>query len=99
MDYGLYFLDEVKSDIREAKDLYKTQKPGLEKRFAQEIKKSILKLQNHPKSYEIRYKNIRSVFTEVFPYAIHFFIDDKLKQVVIIAILHQSRNQNINQDR
>ena len=56
MDYGLYFFDEVKSNIREAKEWYKTQKPGLEKRFAQEIKKSILKLQKHPKSYETRYK-------------------------------------------
>ena len=99
MDYSLYFFDEVKSDIREAKDWYKTQKPGLEKRFAQEIKKSIVKLKNHPKSYEVRYKNIRSIFTEVFPYPIHFYIDDKLKQVVIIALLHQSRNPNIKQDR
>ena len=56
MNYSLYFFDEVKSDIREAKDWYKTQKPGLEKRFAQEIKKSIVKLKNHPKSYEVRYK-------------------------------------------
>ncbi|GGE68188.1 plasmid stabilization system protein ParE [Pedobacter psychrotolerans] len=92
MDYSVHFFDEVKLDIREAKDWYKKQKSGLEKHFAQEVKKSIIRLQKNPEIYEIRYKNIRTIFTAIFPYSIHFFIDEKLKKIVIIAILHQARN-------
>lgn len=99
MDYSVHFFESVKLDIRQAKEWYKNQNPGLEKRFALEIKKAIARLQKNPKIYEIRYKNIRSVFTAAFPYAIYFFIDDELSQIVIIAILHQARNPVLRQDR
>lgn len=99
MNYGIHFFDEVKFDIQVAKEWYKNQKPGLDKRFAQEVRKSILRIQKNPEAYELRYKNIRSAFTNVFPYSIHFFINKPQKQIVIIAILHQSRNPSIQQDR
>jgi hypothetical protein len=44
MALTLHYLDVVKVDIIEAKDWYKKQKPGLEKEFAREIKKCILRL-------------------------------------------------------
>lgn len=99
MKYSIHFFDEVKFDIQEAKEWYKNQKLGLEKRFAREVKKSILRVQKNPKAYELKYKNVRSAFTNVFPYSIHFLIDDALNQIVIVAILHQSRNPNIQRDR
>jgi len=87
----LYF-DEVKTDIAEAKDWYKNQKPGLEKDFAREVKRSILRLQKNPIGYEVKYKSVRTAFTDVFPYAVHFYIDEPGEQLVIIAVVHQSRN-------
>ena len=99
MGYSIHYFDEVKFDIQEAKFWYKDQKAGLEKRFAQEIKKTLVRIQNNPKGYEIKYKDIRSAFTDVFPYAIHFFIDDEHKRIVIIAIVHQYRNPKLQQSR
>ena len=99
MAYSIHYFDEVQLDIQEAKIWYKSQKKGLEKRFAQEVKKTLLRIQNNPKGYEVKYKVIRSAFTDVFPYAIHFFIDDEYKRVVILAILHQNRNPKLHQNR
>lgn len=95
MSYTLNYYDEVSIDIKEAKDWYKNQKPGLEKRFAQQVKKSLLRLQNNPKGYEIRHKDIRTAFTDIFPYAIHFYLNEQTNTIVIIAILHQSRNPKL----
>ena len=99
MDYNVHFYDEVKVDISAAKEWYKNQTPGLEKRFAQEIKKAITKLQKNPEIYEVRYKNVRSINSVVFPYSIYFIIDNKLGKIIIIAILHQARNPVLRQER
>lgn len=44
MGYSIHYFDEVKFDIQEAKFWYKDQKAGLEKRFAQEIKKTLVRI-------------------------------------------------------
>lgn len=99
MAFTLYYLDTVKSDIREAKDWYRNQKHGLEKDFVREVKRCILRLQENPFAYEVKYRNVRTAFTEVFPYAIHFYIDETAKSVVVIAIIHQTRNPKISGNR
>src|SRR5947209_4804795 len=92
MALSLHYFDVVKSDIKETKDWYKKQKPGLEKDFAREIKNCIQRIQQNPLKYEVKYKNVRTAFTAIFPYAIHFYINEPKQQIVIIAIIHQSRN-------
>jgi mRNA-degrading endonuclease RelE of RelBE toxin-antitoxin system len=67
----------------------------LEKRFAAAVKATILHLKERPSVHAIRYKNVRIAHTEVFPYAIHFYIDEPNKTIVIIAILHNSRNPDL----
>jgi plasmid stabilization system protein ParE len=88
----LHYFDAVKIDVIEAKAWYKLQQPGLEKKFATEVKTCILRLQKNPLGYQVKYRNIRTAFTEVFPYAVHFYIEEAKKQIVIIAIIHQRRN-------
>lgn len=99
MALSLHYLDVVKSDIHEAKDWYKKQKPGLQKEFALEVKKCIHRLQKNPLHYEVKYRNVRTAFTEVFPYAVHFYIDEPAHRIVIIAIIHQSRDPLLSYGR
>ena len=40
MPYKVVYFDEVKQDIKEAKDWYRLQLKGLEKRFAHDYQKS-----------------------------------------------------------
>jgi len=99
MAFSLSYYNVVKTDIIEAKDWYKNQSAGLEKKFAIEVRNCIHKLQKSPLSYEIKYKNVRMALTAIFPYAVHFYIDDDKQQIVIIAIIHQNRNPAIAYNR
>ncbi len=99
MALTLHYFDVVKVDVIEAKAWYKHQKSGLEKEFAREVKKCILRLQKNPLGYEVKYRNVRTAFTDIFPYAVHFYIDQPKTQIVIIAIVHQSRNPVLPYDR
>ncbi|AEV96552.1 hypothetical protein A4D02_20520 [Niastella koreensis] len=99
MPYKLVYFDEVKQDIKEAKEWYRLQLKGLEKRFAQDIKTTILRLKERPTVHAIRYKNVRIAHPDIFPYAIHFYIDESSQTIVITAITHNSRNPIFSQKR
>lgn len=92
MAWKLYYYDEVVQDVREAKKWYREQQKGLDSRFAKDVKASINRLQKNPLNYEIKYKNIRIVYCDIFPYAIHFYMNEVEKQLVIVAIIHQHRD-------
>jgi plasmid stabilization system protein ParE len=92
MVWRLAYYDEVILDIRDAKKWYFEQQKGLEKRFAEDVKKCISRIQKNPLHYEIRYRQVRLAHCAIFPYAIHFYIDQLSNQLVIIAIVHQHRH-------
>ena len=99
MPYNILYLDEAKTDVKAAKTWYKNQRNGLQKQFAQEVTKAISLLQNFPQVYAIRYRNIRVVHTKVFPFGIHFYINDISKVVTITAIVHDFRDVASVMDR
>jgi plasmid stabilization system protein ParE len=45
-----------------------------------------------PLAFQIKYKKIRTVLLEQFPYQIHYIVDDTRKQIVILAVIHAYRN-------
>lgn len=99
MPYKLIYFDEVSLDIRDAKDWYKSQQEGLEKRFAKAIKAAIKRLSKMPTANAIRYKNVRIAHPNIFPYAIHYYVDDAQTSIVIVAIVHMAKHPNVSQDR
>lgn len=99
MAYKLKYFDEVETDVNEAKTWYKEQKEGLEIEFANAIEKAIKYLLELPKAYAIRYKKVRIAHPKIFPYNIHFYIDEPNKTVVIIAIIHGKRHPKIAKRR
>jgi plasmid stabilization system protein ParE len=86
-------------DIYEAKTWYKKQKEGLELKFANAIEKVIEHILETPKSYSIRYKKIRIAHPKIFPYNIHFYIDEPNKSIVITAIIHARRHPKVAKKR
>lgn len=99
MTYKILYFEEVRQDVKDAKQWYRNQSKGLEKRFAEDIKISISRLKSRPAVHAIRYKNIRVTHPDVFPYSIHFYIDEKLNAVVITAIVHNSRDPMFSKQR
>ena len=97
--YTELYLDEVESDIAVAKQWYAEQQDGLGMRFAASVKETISNILKMPSAYAVRYKNIRIAHTKVFPYNVHFYIDETKEQVVIIGIVHNKRNDALFLDR
>jgi plasmid stabilization system protein ParE len=99
MSWKLSYYDEVKFDVRDAKKWYFKQQPGLEKRFATDVKQTLARMQQNPLHYEVKYRNVRTALCGVFPYAIHFYIDEPGSQLVVIAVVHQHRHPDFSKDR
>ncbi|MDR2207199.1 MAG: hypothetical protein LBE36_13705 [Flavobacteriaceae bacterium] len=89
--YQAKYFDEVAADILEAKKWYKQQQDGLEERFATAIEEIILKILKMPTAYGIRYKNIRIAHPKIFPYNIHFYIDEPTETVVFTGIIFNKK--------
>jgi hypothetical protein len=68
----------------------------LEEKFDLSVKNSIAGILKMPSAYAIRYKNIRIAHTKIFPYNIHFYIDEKEKQIIITGIVHNKRNDALH---
>jgi hypothetical protein len=89
--YTVVYIAEVRDDIACAKQWYAEQQGGLEDRLVAAIKEAVAHIIKMPSAYAVRYKNVRVAHTKVFPYNIHFFIDEIKKQVVITGIVHNKR--------
>ena len=97
--YLPFYLDEVESDIASAKQWYAEQQKGLETRFVTAVKEAVTDILKMPSAYAVRYKNVRIAHTKIFPYNIHFYIDELHAKIVIIGIIHNKRSDAIFLDR
>jgi mRNA-degrading endonuclease RelE of RelBE toxin-antitoxin system len=97
--YKVLYLNEVENDIAIAKQWYAGQQKDLDVRFAAAVKEALSNILKMPSVYAVRYKNIRIAHTKVFPYNVHFYIDETKEQVVIIGIVHNKRDNALFLDR
>ncbi len=89
----------AKEDIKNAAHWYNSKQPGLGKRFTAQVRGKVKFITQNPNAAAIRYHGVRTAITDVFPFMIHYTVDDIKKQVVISAVLHTSRNPEIGIDR
>ena len=81
----------VRNDILEAVDYYRHINPKLAKQFLKRIREAKAYIAKSPFGFQIKYKNVRTVLLEQFPYHIHYLIDEDRKRIVILAIIHAYR--------
>jgi plasmid stabilization system protein ParE len=97
--YQEFYLDEVENDIAEARQWYAEQQTGLDARFAAAVKETVKNIVKMPSSYAVRYRNVRIAHIKIFPYNVHFYVDEEKAQVVIIGIIHNKRSNALFLDR
>ncbi|MGC4129779.1 MAG: hypothetical protein QM564_09535 [Bergeyella sp.] len=97
--YRAKYFDEVSTDVQEAKEWYKEQQDGLEEKFALAVKETIIKVLKMPSAYSVRYKNIRIAHTKIFPYNIHFYIDEENEMVVFTGIIYNRKRKALHLER
>lgn len=90
----VFVLDLAKEDFEAGKEYYKQiSAEGLSEKFKNAVRSKLMQISKHPSAYAVRYKNVRVAYTEKFPYAIHFFIDDN--SVFVTAIVFDKRDPQI----
>ncbi len=97
--YKSVILPLAKEDIRETAQWYSKQQKGLGKRFTAEVREKVYFIRQNPKTSNVRYKNVRTAVLNVFPFMIHYTVDEKSTTVIILAVLHTSRNPELWKNR
>ncbi|MBD1383860.1 type II toxin-antitoxin system RelE/ParE family toxin [Mucilaginibacter rigui] len=93
--YRLVLLPVAKEDIKDAASWYESKKEKLGKRFTLHVRQITAIVKENPYLYAIRYNEVRTAVLDMFPFMIHYIIDEPGKKVVIIAVLHTSRTPDI----
>lgn len=90
--YKSIILPLAKEDIREAAKWYNKKNQELGKRFTTEVREKVLYIRQNPTASNVRYDDVRTSVLNIFPYMVHYTIDDVNKTVVVSAVLHTSRD-------
>ena len=94
MNHQMIYHIDAEKDIIQAKNWYKQQQVGLEKRFALAVKEAINYIIDNPLLFEVKYKNTRIAFTSIFPFGIHYHFDENKNTITILTVLRTSKNPN-----
>ncbi len=97
--YKSVILPLAKEDIRIAALWYNKQQHGLGKRFAAEVREEVHFIRQNPKATNVRYDEVRTAVLNLFPFMIHYFIDEKNKTIIVSAVLHTSRSPELWKNR
>ena len=93
MSYTIQFSPEATDDLTKILGWYKEQPtPNLQKKFITAISTAFKVLEKSPKSYALRFKNVRCATIKKYPYLVYYWVDDALQIINIVAILHQARH-------
>lgn len=99
MNYKSVVLPTAKDDLRKAAKWYNQARQGLGKELVERVRQRIKELKSNPFACQIRYAEVHTALIEQFPYMIHYYVDQQLKTIVVISILHTKQDPNIWHDR
>ncbi|WP_288459854.1 type II toxin-antitoxin system RelE/ParE family toxin [uncultured Chryseobacterium sp.] len=89
MIYELIIQEEAGLEILEAYIYYENAQKGLGEKFMKQLNKYFVRIQDHPKHFEIK-KNYREAFVQKFPYLIIFDIIDN--KIIILSVFNTHQN-------
>ena len=93
--YKVIILQSANQDVKDATEWYEKKQKGLGKRFLFQIRHKLKLLRKDSFSAAIRFNDTRTAVLDIFPFMIHYKIDEINKLLTISAILHTTRNPGI----
>jgi plasmid stabilization system protein ParE len=90
--FTIILLPSAKDDIKEAAYWYNSKQKGLGKRFTKEVRSKMEYIRENPKLIGVRYDNTRCAVLDVFPFMVHFSINEEEKTIIVSAVFHTSLN-------
>lgn len=89
MSLPLFFRREAEIDLTDIEDYYTEVSIKIRNGFFDEFFRTINFIEQNPKLYQVRYREIRIAPLYRFPYGIHYRITDE--KVIIFRVLHTKR--------
>ena len=99
MSFKIKLLPIVHTDLRMAKKWYHEKSETLAKEFKLEVDKEIDYIAEYPEYYQRKYKELRQSLVTRFPYAIFYLVEEEQKRIIVLGVLHTSRNPEIVRKR
>jgi plasmid stabilization system protein ParE len=93
--YKVDILPLANQDIKEAAKWYNQRQSGLGKRFTNHVRQKVRFISQNPKAVAIHYNDIRTAVLDVFPYMIHFAINEETKAIIIFAVLSTHQDSDM----
>lgn len=96
--YKAVILPFAKDDIKRIVKWYNKKQKGLGKRFTTEVRKTIKYIKRNPENIVTRYRNYKTAIVKVFPYMVHFIVNEDKKEITIHAVFAMKQSpQNWNE--
>ncbi len=93
--YKAIILPLAKEDVREAAKWYNKRQEGLGKRFTAEVREKVHFIRQNHTASNVRYDGVRIAVLNVFPFLVHYSVDENNKTIIVSAVLHTSRDPKI----
>lgn len=90
--YKAILLPPTKEDIKEAAIWYDNRQKGLGRRFTAQVREKVRYICQHPQAAPIRYDAIRTAVLDIFPFMIHYTLDEQQQIAIITGVFHTSRD-------
>ena len=84
------FRSEARTELREARDWYETQSPGLGLEFGRAVDAALAAIRRHPEAYPVVEEDIRRAILRRFPYQLLYYCEGA--DLVVLACYHHRRD-------
>jgi plasmid stabilization system protein ParE len=91
MAYNIIVSPRTLQEIEAAVDYYALHSVDAPKNFIDNLMKAYNKLEENPYK-RLRYKNIRAIRLEKFPYLLYFVLNKKESTVLVLSCFHDKQN-------
>lgn len=88
--------DAVVDEIQENLDYYNEKQESLGYRFYKTVKQTLVSLEQDALLYQVKYKDIRCVKLNKFPFLIHYKVDEEQSTVYVYALICTYKNPDEN---
>lgn len=90
MSHPLKVRPEAEQDIEDAAHYYEAQQSGLGQQFIDEVWRCMQRIAAEPELYPLLHRQTRRALAHRFPFGVFYRLEQG--DIVIIAVLHASRN-------
>ena len=90
--YRILFRKRATKEYLEAITWYEERSSKAALNFITEINRKLDVLEQDPTRFRFIYKQYKEILVNHYPFCIVYFIDEKLKKVVVTSVFHVKRN-------